>query len=219
MLGTPQSDAAAPDTASSPSGREDVAKSDENEILPQISEPNVSWLIALCVGIGVIVFGADIQLPKGVAMGVPHVLVILFSLRIGDGRVTYGFALACTVLTLLEFHFSPANVGGVVADPWMVLMNRLVALLAIWSSAFMGIRFKNLVAAQKSLLTEKELALKEIKILKGQLPICAHCKRIRDVQDQRLQLEEYLLDHSEARFSHGICPECLKENFPEYLTR
>jgi hypothetical protein len=198
MSGTPQSDAAAPDTASSPSGREDVAKSDENEILPQISEPNVSWLIALCVGIGVIVFGADIQLPKGVAMGVPHVLVILFSLRIGDGRVTYGFA---------------------VADPWMVLMNRLVALLAIWSSAFMGIRFKNLVAAQKSLLTEKELALKEIKILKGQLPICAHCKRIRDVQDQWLQLEEYLLDHSEARFSHGICPECLKENFPEYLTR
>ena len=143
MSGTPQSDAAAPDTASSPSGREDVAKSDENEILPQISEPNVSWLIALCVGIGVIVFGADIQLPKGVAM----------------------------------------------------------------------------VAAQKSLLTEKELALKEIKILKGQLPICAHCKRIRDVQDQWLQLEEYLLDHSEARFSHGICPECLKENFPEYLTR
>ena len=219
MSGTPQSDAAAPDTASSPSGREDVAKSDENEILPQISEPNVSWLIALCVGIGVIVFGADIQLPKGVAMGVPHVLVILFSLRIGDGRVTYGFALACTVLTLLGFHFSPANVGGAVVDPWMVLMNRLVALLAIWSSAFMGIRFKNLVAAQKSLLTEKELALKEIKILKGQLPICAHCKRIRDVQDQWLQLEEYLLDHSEARFSHGICPECLKENFPEYLTR
>ena len=219
MLGTPQSDAAAPDTASSPSGREDVAKSDENEILPQISEPNVFWLIALCVAIGVIVFGADIQLPKGVAMGVPHVLVILFSLRIGDGRVTYGFALACTVLTLLGFHFSPANVGGAVADPWMVLMNRLVALLAIWSSAFMGIRFKNLVAAQKSLLTEKELALKEIKILKGQLPICAHYKRIRDVQDQWLQLEEYLLDHSEARFSHGICPECLKENFPEYLTR
>lgn len=129
--------------------------------------PKVSWHIALCVEIASIVFWADTQLPHGVAMGVPHVLVILFSLRIGDERVTYGFALFCTLLTLLGFHFSPDVLGGTAADPWMVLMNRLVALLAIWSSAFMGIRFKTLVAQQEALLRERELALKEIKILKG----------------------------------------------------
>lgn len=209
----------APEEDSSSGGSAGVAEASVNAIRPPDAQFSERWLVALCAGIGALVLWADIQLPKGVAMGVPHVLVILFSLRIGDGRVTYGFALVCTFLTLLGFHFSPANVGGQNADPWMVLMNRLVALLAIWSAAFIGIRFKNLVVQQKALLTEKELALQEIKILKGQLPICAHCKRIRDAQDNWLQLEEYLLDHSEARFSHGICPECLEKNFPEYLNR
>lgn len=198
--------------------RDSVGAEDEASV-SRFGEPKRAWHIAFCVGIALIVFWADVQLPPGVAMGVPHVLVILFSLQIGDGRVTYGFALACTLLTLLGFHFSPDNPGGTAADPWMVLMNRLVALLAIWSSAFMGIRFKALVAQQQALLQERELALKEIKILKGRLPICAHCKRIRDGQDRWLQLEAYLLDHSEAKFSHGICPECLEENFSEYLPR
>lgn len=52
---------------------------------------------------------------------------------------------------------------------------------------------------------------KEITVLKGILPICASCKRIRDDDDSWHQIEGYIRDHSEAEFTHGLCPDCLKK--------
>lgn len=59
---------------------------------------------------------------------------------------------------------------------------------------------------------------KEVKKLKGLLPICASCKEIRDDQGYWHQIESYIRDHSEAEFSHGICPKCIKKLYPEYST-
>ena len=59
-----------------------------------------------------------------------------------------------------------------------------------------------------------EEALLNIKTLKGLLPICAHCKNIRDDGGYWQQVEVYIRDHSEAIFSHGICPGCLKKFYP-----
>jgi hypothetical protein len=56
-------------------------------------------------------------------------------------------------------------------------------------------------------------ALEECKVLRGILPICAHCKKIRDDQGAWNQIEAYLHQHTEAEFSHGICPECAKTAF------
>ena len=58
---------------------------------------------------------------------------------------------------------------------------------------------------------EKEKALLDLKILSGLLPICASCKNIRDDKGYWKQIETYIHDHSEADFSHSICPECAKE--------
>jgi hypothetical protein len=58
-------------------------------------------------------------------------------------------------------------------------------------------------------------ALNEIKTLRGILPICAHCKRIRDDEGYWQRIESYIHEHSEADFSHGICPECLKNHYPD----
>jgi PAS domain S-box-containing protein len=65
-------------------------------------------------------------------------------------------------------------------------------------------------------VTELQEALSKIKILSGFLPICSFCKKIRDDQGHWKILEEYIHEHSEAEFSHGLCPECLKNNYPEY---
>lgn len=54
--------------------------------------------------------------------------------------------------------------------------------------------------------------LKEIKFLEGFLPICSFCKKIRKGNDW-VQLEQYMSDHSEVIFSHGLCPECLEKNY------
>lgn len=65
-------------------------------------------------------------------------------------------------------------------------------------------------------LQQLEKALKKVKKLSGFLPICAGCKKIRDDKGYWNQIETYIRDHSEAEFSHGICPDCQKRLYPEF---
>jgi PAS domain S-box-containing protein len=58
-------------------------------------------------------------------------------------------------------------------------------------------------------------ALDEVKTLRGIVPICMHCKKIRDDQGYWSQVEVYVHYHTEAEFSHGICPECMKKLYPD----
>jgi len=60
-------------------------------------------------------------------------------------------------------------------------------------------------------------ALDKIRILQGFIPICASCKKIRDDKGFWNQMEAYISNHSEAEFSHGICPECQKKLYPEFF--
>jgi len=72
--------------------------------------------------------------------------------------------------------------------------------------------------AEKVLQTEKDKlqkALDEIKTLHGIIPICAHCKQIRDDEGLWKRMEEYIHEHSEAKFSHGICLDCIKKYYPD----
>ena len=77
---------------------------------------------------------------------------------------------------------------------------------------------KRLLQHQSAFETVSELkkALAEVKTLSGMLPICANCKKIRDDKDYWNRIEIYIGKHSEAEFSHGICPECTKELYPEF---
>ena len=69
---------------------------------------------------------------------------------------------------------------------------------------------------QKSdLINDLQKALAEVKQLIGILPICASCKKIRDDEGYWKEVETYISDHSEAQFSHGICPDCMRKLYPE----
>lgn len=61
---------------------------------------------------------------------------------------------------------------------------------------------------------ELQRALREVKVLRGLIPICASCKKIRNDCGFWQQLEEYLSEHSEAEFSHGLCQPCIKKLYP-----
>jgi hypothetical protein len=63
---------------------------------------------------------------------------------------------------------------------------------------------------------ELEQALAQVKQLRGLLPICAHCKRIRDDKNYWHSVENYIADHSAAEFTHGICPPCLEEQINNF---
>ena len=69
---------------------------------------------------------------------------------------------------------------------------------------------------RKALIEELQQALSEINTLSGLLPICASCKKIRDDTGYWSQIEVYIRDHSDAEFSHGICPQCIEQLYPEY---
>jgi len=60
---------------------------------------------------------------------------------------------------------------------------------------------------------------REVKLLKGILPVCSHCKKIRDQENNWQPIEGYISERSEADFSHGICPECAQIHYPEFLGR
>jgi DNA-binding response OmpR family regulator len=62
-------------------------------------------------------------------------------------------------------------------------------------------------------------ALNKIKILSGLLPVCSHCKKIRDEKGCWSQLEDYITEHTDTEFSHGICDDCLNKQYPEQAKR
>jgi len=68
---------------------------------------------------------------------------------------------------------------------------------------------------REKLLVELQKSLEEIKTLKGIIPICMHCKGIRDDKRSWTQLEKFITEHSDAQFSHGICEKCLEKYYPE----
>jgi PAS domain S-box-containing protein len=68
---------------------------------------------------------------------------------------------------------------------------------------------------QQRLIHELQEALANVKTLRGLLPICASCKKIRDDHGYWNQIETYIMTHSEADFTHGICPECTKRLYGE----
>lgn len=72
---------------------------------------------------------------------------------------------------------------------------------------------------RERLLKELQEALEKVKVLSGLIPICANCKQIRDDKGYWNQIEAYISKHSDAQFSHGICPECAKRLYPEYYDK
>lgn len=65
-------------------------------------------------------------------------------------------------------------------------------------------------------MEELKKATEDVRTLRGIIPICAHCKQIRDDKGYWNQVEVYVRDHSEASFSHGICPQCMKKLYPDF---
>ena len=79
---------------------------------------------------------------------------------------------------------------------------------------------KTRMAREQELLMrtqELEQALREVKVLRKLIPICANCKRVRTDAGDWQQLEVYIQDHSEVEFSHGVCQVCMREVYPDVL--
>ncbi len=124
--------------------------------------------------------------------------------------------------------------SGKISNPdnrWL-LVNKAGTEIPIWSSGahihdkhdhaqgivlvFRDISLQRQVEEEKdSLIAELTETMEKVRLLSGLVPICASCKNIRDDKGYWMQIEKYIQDHSEAKFSHGICPECARRLYPE----
>lgn len=87
-----------------------------------------------------------------------------------------------------------------------------------WHEAISGI-MNELVTVKRQLQqknAELEEALAQVKILKGLLPICANCKNVRDDKGYWQTVESFVSAHTDATFTHGLCPTCVRKLYPEF---
>ncbi len=124
------------------------------------------------------------------------------------------------------------------AVPWGLLAGALLGVLALnrrepsrpdhddvrlldafVEQAAVAIRNASLFQAEGAPRRAAEQALAEIKALRGLLPICSYCKKVRNDENYWEQIESYISEHSHAQFSHSICPDCRNGVVREQLAR
>lgn len=159
-----------------------------------------AWLVPLIMGLIMTILILDVLSPIGIIYPMLFVLPVYLAGWLAQRWALPLTAIIATLLVPIGGIFSPP--GGVLMIVWT---NRLLAILTIWLTVAIS-------------LTQRRLAA-EIKSLRGLLPICASCKKIRDEQGRWHPLELFVRDHSEAEFTHGLCPACLETYSAELTER
>ncbi len=166
---------------------------------------------ALCGVIAAGVFLIDAATPLGVAEPTLYILVILVALRSPAAWLIIAVAVLCTILTVIGFF-----VSGDSPEVWKAIVNRALALFAIWATGLIGLHRHALLLERQRLLVEREALLSQA--LSQFIPICAWCKRVRNEANAWETLEEYLSARTGATFSHGICQDCRRNVTHEMLS-
>lgn len=111
---------------------------------------------------------------------------------------------------------SQAGAGAyLIKPPRRTDVERAIAITMARFDDMMELRRLNIELETRN--KELQTAMAQIKTLSGLLPICAGCKKIRDDDGYWQDVAVYIRDHSEAEFSHGLCPDCAQEFFPDYV--
>jgi PAS domain S-box-containing protein len=130
-----------------------------------------------------------------------------------------------------KYYFLRREKGILMGDADCPMVRRERRFLSGWATPIYNLK-GDIIGAIESIrdVTEKKLAEEErekligelreafmkIKMLKGLIPICSSCKKIRDDKGYWNQIEVYIREHSDAEFSHSICPECTKKLYPNF---
>ncbi len=153
----------------------------------------------LTLAAGLAVLALDANTPRAVATWVLQILVVWSAMRWASRRELMVVGIWCAFC---------ADAGYLLAPPsgltiWLDIANQILCVGTIFLLVHVGLRERAAQAARK-------VAEAEVRVLRGLLSICSSCKRIRNEVGEWEQLEVYIKRHSEADFTHGVCPECGK---------
>lgn len=102
---------------------------------------------------------------------------------------------------------------------WQTLLGFAILLFMLRALLLHYARIETLKEESERKNTQLQIALESIRTLKGIVPICASCKKIRDDEGYWQDVAVYVREHSEAEFSHGICPDCMVRLYPEFVDK
>lgn len=100
-------------------------------------------------------------------------------------------------------------------DPDRYDQTDLEVMVLVADQVASAIEIKRADEERNQLIQELQLALDEIKTLQGIIPVCSNCMKVRDDKGYWSQIDAYIQQHSDAKISHGICPQCAKELYPD----
>ena len=153
----------------------------------------------LWIGLSGIILMVDYLLGPFVQFPVTYLIPVALASWYNGRWWGLGFSI---LLPLIRFYFNIA----LWVIPWTIVeatINTIIRIIVLSSFAVTI----DLIAKQT-----RELS-KEVQLLKGLLPICSFCKKIRDEKNQWQTFEKYITDRSTAMFTHGICPECAEKYY------
>jgi hypothetical protein len=99
--------------------------------------------------------------------------------------------------------------------PLAMAVGPMIVAITIPPMPVQSSRFFLQAKRSRMLILDLQKSLKEVKALRGLLPICSSCKKVRDDKGYWNQIESYIQERSDAEFSHSICPECAKKLYPD----
>lgn len=147
---------------------------------------------------------------RGTVFSVIHLAILLSLFTFGktiDMPVSYGFFWSTRIL----FAYSAVFLMTLIAEKLRATIQKKLLRT--------GEQLEQTVREREKLIAELTDTLNEVKTLRGIIPICAHCKKIRSDKGYWEQVEQYVQDRSEAQFSHALCPDCAKDLYPDQISQ
>jgi len=136
-----------------------------------------------------------------------HPMVMLFSYFMSAKQTLPNIINKTGVISVILQSFSISRI------PWSLSFAFLNGIIGYYYGKF---KFEKI--EREKLIVNLQKALEDVKTLKGMLPICAWCKKIRSDEGYWQNLETYMKSHLNLDFTHGICNDCAKKQFPELLS-
>lgn len=152
-------------------------------------------------------------------------------MTVKDARLNYGRELAVVIVVSVVTYVLASRYDIIDAflqfsrehEGWNLDEILTVFVVLVFLAIFYGVRHRrDLISLNRDVTRKNEelqAAMQEIKQLKGIIPMCANCKKIRDDEGYWHQVEVYIGEHTAAEFSHGLCPDCVKKLHPGIAER
>jgi len=171
------------------------------------------WIIALLLNfiIGFLDYVTGYEIRMEVFYLVPISLISWFISR------NAGFIMSVVSMATSTYAniFAGKAIESYLTETWNILVNFGFFLVVVYLVS----EEKIISVNNETLINKLKKALDEVKTLTGLLPICSSCKKICDDHGYWKQIELYIGEHTDAEFSHGLCPECRKKIYFEFLNK